>query len=573
MGDELLQAVRKALGLITIAEEESERQAGHGSADEAAAAIPPLHVLLTDDNAFNQKVGVLKLQKYGHTVVVAGSGREALARLEQEKFDLVLMDVQMPEMDGFEATGIIRTREKETGQHMPIIAMTGRAMKGDREQCLAAGMDGYVTKPVQDAALWQAIREVLPAELLNRPRSSSVPAVAPVAAVEASAGVVLDRAVLVARIGGNEKLLNELVEVFREDCGKLVPELRAALLEGDAARLGEAAHSLKGMVAFFGVESATEAARHLEKLGRQGDLSAAQDALGRLSHELDRLDAGLAALLAPTARAAPAAATAPVELVPGEPLTLDPTLMLTRVGGDQNLLRELVEVFCQDCPRMMNEIADAIRSGNATVLNDTAHSLKGMIAFFGIRSATSAALKLETLGRQGDLGQAQTAYAELVREVARLQDGLKPLVEPGAEGTVVRPELRPAVVHEQALPDAGEPATVDTTIMLSRLGGDQNLLRELLDAFLQDCPRLLGEIRDAIQAGDATALNEAAHSLKGMLAFFEVHSVTAAALRLEALGREGNLSEAMAAFRDLEKETTRLQVVLSNLMEQPAASG
>src|SRR5262249_45576700 len=148
LSGDLLEAIRKALGL-TGTNAEADHAARRGG-DDAAAAIPPLRVLLCDDNAFNQKVGTIKLEKRGHTVVVAGSGREAMDGRERETFALVLMDVQMPEMDGFEATGIIRQKEKETGKHMPIIAMTGRAMKGDREECLAAGMDGYVTKPVQD---------------------------------------------------------------------------------------------------------------------------------------------------------------------------------------------------------------------------------------------------------------------------------------------------------------------------------------------------------------------------------------------------------------------------------------
>jgi PAS domain S-box-containing protein len=564
MRGELLQAVRKALGLLP-SEEVGEGETGR-LGDDAALSIPPLRVLLTDDNAFNQKVGTLKLQKYGHTVVVAGSGREALARLEQEPFDLVLMDVQMPEMDGFEATGIIRTKEKETGKHLPIIAMTGRAMKGDREQCLAAGMDGYVTKPVQDAALWRAILEVLPADVLARPRPSRT--TAPTPAAPAPAAALLDRAVLVARIGGNEKLLHELVNVFRDDSDNQVTELRAALLEGNAAKLGEAAHSLKGMVAFFGVDSVTQAALQLEKLGRQGDLGGAQEALGRLTHELDRLKAGLSAILSEPEAPAPQDTPPPVS---AEPLSVDPTVMLTRVGGDEKLLRELVDVFYQDCPRLMSEIATAIRAGNASALNEAAHSLKGMVAFFGMRSVTAAALKLETLGRQGELEQAAGAYTELTREVAQLQQALAPLRSAadassgrgGAQQTIV-PQSKEELCH-------AAPPTFNTTVVLSRLGGDLKLFRELLEAFQQDSPRLLNEMREAIHAGDAATLNEAAHSLKGMVAFFEVRSVTAAALKLEKLGRDGDLSKAEPALADLENEVTRLQEVLITLTDVRAS--
>jgi CheY-like chemotaxis protein len=120
-----------------------------------------LRVLLAEDNAVNQVLASRLLEKHGHTVVVASNGRKALEALERQKFDLVVMDVSMPEMDGFETAAAIRAREGETGSHIPIIAMTAHAMKGDRERCLAAGMDAYVSKPVQARELFEAI-ETLP---------------------------------------------------------------------------------------------------------------------------------------------------------------------------------------------------------------------------------------------------------------------------------------------------------------------------------------------------------------------------------------------------------------------------
>ncbi len=126
----------------------------------AAPSVPrtrPLRVLLAEDNAVSQRLTVRLLEKRGHTTVVAATGKEALAALEREPFDLVLIDVQMPEMDGFEATAAIREREKTTGHHIPIVAMTAHAMTGDEKRCLQAGMDGYVAKPIQIPQLLQAI--------------------------------------------------------------------------------------------------------------------------------------------------------------------------------------------------------------------------------------------------------------------------------------------------------------------------------------------------------------------------------------------------------------------------------
>jgi two-component system sensor histidine kinase/response regulator len=120
-----------------------------------------LRVLLVEDNLINQKVACRLLEKQGHTVVIAENGREALAALEESEFDVVLMDVQMPEMDGFAATAAIREREAGSGRHLPIVALTANAMKGDRERCLQAGMDGYVAKPVQLHVLMREMAEVL----------------------------------------------------------------------------------------------------------------------------------------------------------------------------------------------------------------------------------------------------------------------------------------------------------------------------------------------------------------------------------------------------------------------------
>ena len=124
---------------------------------------PPqgLRILVTEDNPINQRVAVRLLEKQGHTVAVAANGSEALAALERQPFDAVFMDVQMPEMDGLEATAIIRAAERGTGRHLPIIALTAHALTGDRERCLAAGMDGYLAKPVQGADLARALDEVL----------------------------------------------------------------------------------------------------------------------------------------------------------------------------------------------------------------------------------------------------------------------------------------------------------------------------------------------------------------------------------------------------------------------------
>ncbi|HVS35985.1 MAG TPA: response regulator [Gemmataceae bacterium] len=123
--------------------------------------LPPLRILLVEDNLINQKVASRMLEKQGHTVVIANNGKEALAMLAVQNFDAVVMDVQMPEMDGLEATAAIRAGEQGTGRRLPILALTAHAFAGDRERCFQAGMDGYVAKPVQSAQLLAALAEVI----------------------------------------------------------------------------------------------------------------------------------------------------------------------------------------------------------------------------------------------------------------------------------------------------------------------------------------------------------------------------------------------------------------------------
>jgi PAS domain S-box-containing protein len=251
----------------------------------SGGGLRPLRVLLAEDNAFNQKVGVLTLEGAGHTVRVAANGREAVAAWEQEAFDVVLMDVQMPEMDGFEATAAIRAREQAAGRHTPIVAVTAHAMKGDRERCLAAGMDTYVTKPIRTEELWRTIAECLHRKEEGKPENSS--------------GLpppdTLDSAGLLRQVNGDRELLAELVTVFRADSARLRGEIAAGLERGDARAVERAAHTLKGLVRFFGATAAAEVALRLEQLGRAGDLAGGREALARLTAENDRLLAALPA--------------------------------------------------------------------------------------------------------------------------------------------------------------------------------------------------------------------------------------------------------------------------------------
>jgi len=241
-----------------------------------------LHLLVAEDNAVNQRLAKQMLEKRGHTVVVVGNGQEALEALEREAFDLVLMDVQMPLMDGFEATARIREREKSTGTHIPIVAMTAHAMKGDRERCLEAGMDGYVSKPLRSQELFEAVEQ-----WATREAAETAPAPPPPG---------FDWKAALDRVDGDMDLLRELATLFREESPVLLSEIRDALARQDGPAVQRAAHTLKGSVATFGAQEAFEAALQMEMLGRNGDFSKAEAAWAELEAQVAHFESALTTL-------------------------------------------------------------------------------------------------------------------------------------------------------------------------------------------------------------------------------------------------------------------------------------
>jgi len=276
---ELWDAILDALAASASAAEERPQPI----ASSAPAGFHPLRILLAEDNEVNQELVAQMLQRHGHSVVVAGDGRAALAAFDTGGFDLALMDIQMPELDGFAVTAAIRLREEAIGIRMPIVALTAHAMKGDRERCLAAGMDAYLSKPISRAELFAAIAGLVPYD-------SSIPAAPAVAAASASpSGSAFDPTAARARAGGDEELVRKLIGLFVAQSLKLLPEIRSAGERGDGHALERHAHKLKGSLGSFGAARATEAAHRLEILGRNGELGRSRIAIDDLECEVTRL--------------------------------------------------------------------------------------------------------------------------------------------------------------------------------------------------------------------------------------------------------------------------------------------
>jgi two-component system, sensor histidine kinase and response regulator len=267
------------LGSLGCADEEATSAA---STPAAPPATRPLRVLLAEDSLVNQRLAVGLLERHGHRVTIANNGRQALDLVAGDGFDVVLMDVQMPELDGLEATRLIREQEKQTGRHVPIIAMTAHALKGDRERCLECGMDEYVSKPVRERQLLTALHTVL---------GDSVPP-PPLEAAETATPIdsdIINWEVALKVCAGDRELLREIAEAFLEEHPRRMDELRRAIDTADWELLHRAAHTIKGSMRYFSAHAVFDRAFGLEQLAARQTLDGAEEILSLLKQELAKL--------------------------------------------------------------------------------------------------------------------------------------------------------------------------------------------------------------------------------------------------------------------------------------------
>ncbi|HYV34866.1 MAG TPA: response regulator, partial [Gemmataceae bacterium] len=255
-----------------------------------------LKVLLAEDNIVNQKVAVSLMQRNGHLVQVACNGQEAVDAWHKDVFDLILMDVQMPVLDGLSATAVIRRAELATGHHVPIIGVTAHALTGDRERFLQAGMDGYVSKPIRPELLWKEVLRLVPepedAEASSSPMDSSVVAVKQYS----QTAEALNRDQLYEQFAGDQDSLREIIAIAPTECDRLLREIHAALERGNAEDLERAAHSLKGTVGSIAARTAHACAARLEQLARQNNLGDAASTAVELDKHIQLLQVALATL-------------------------------------------------------------------------------------------------------------------------------------------------------------------------------------------------------------------------------------------------------------------------------------
>jgi signal transduction histidine kinase/DNA-binding response OmpR family regulator len=272
----LLHSIRAAIATT------SEYAIPKATNSDGARPAKQLRILLAEDNAVNQRVASALLERRGHTVVCAANGKEAVNQFDAN-FDLVLMDIQMPEMGGFEATAVIRRMEEAMNIRVPIVALTARAMKGDREQCIAAGMDSYLSKPIRPADLYDTIDEL----------SSVSDSVDVTPLNQHQKDFKLDMNALNALTGGNADLLTDLASMFIADSRDMLDRIEAAIEHDDPETLEAVAHSLKGSAATLTGYDAAASAAQLEELGRTMRASMGREIYTRLESQVHSLNSAL----------------------------------------------------------------------------------------------------------------------------------------------------------------------------------------------------------------------------------------------------------------------------------------
>jgi len=272
---DLLDAIIKSLSKEKMPAEKRLNNDGPGQ----DSLLPSLNILVAEDTPFNQKYIRRLLDSRQCRATIVDNGRLAIEAMAKQDFDLVLMDVQMPEMDGLTATTMIREQEKQTHRHMPIIAMTAHAMRGDRERCIEAGMDDYVSKPISSSTLLEAIYRVAP---LSARDAGSASAAEPSESVDDTDELTA----LLEAFNNDGAFFKDVADMFISDYPPMVATVKKAIADEDSALLSRTAHALKGIARNFQVDGAADAAQQLELLAEQGQFETAQDLSRDLADEL-----------------------------------------------------------------------------------------------------------------------------------------------------------------------------------------------------------------------------------------------------------------------------------------------
>ncbi len=576
--------------------------------DERAAAV---RLLLVEDNLTNQKVATLLLKRLGFTAHIANNGLEALSAFEKQDYDLVLMDVQMPEMDGFQATQALRQQITDDQRRPYIIAMTAHAMQGYREKCLSIGMDDYVTKPVHRDDLLAALQRGIDTKQIALPQQTEAAATtaAELTSLSSDSGMLATEArinKLAAEIHdtlntlteGDTELSEELLRTYVETSQPLLEQLQAGAEQKQTDPIERAAHSLKSSSASIGAKSLSQHSKILETQARAGDLSGVNSKVAALSKEYFNVLQALHKLYAidipqmPTfelhddQRGAEPSPKEPAETIPAPVSTEDDVsahinaryaILLSEMqstldmltDGEEEILHELVDAYLSSGSELVAQIQQAAQQQDAGLLERAAHSLKSSSASLGAERLSQQSKKLELQGRAGDLQDVSEQARALYREyqaVSKALHQIRGIATEDHQASVVQSDSAEARVQTADL-DALQKQLWKT--MHALVGMEEpEIFKELVSTYMDSAAQLLDDILKAAQTENGEALSRAAHTLKSSSANLGAAVLAEYCQTLEQLGREGQLGKAKQLLPQCEQTYQDVQQALMQLSER-----
>ncbi len=577
-----------------------------------------LRILLVEDNFTNQKVALLILKRMGYTADVANNGVEALQAMNRKLYNCILMDVQMPEMDGMEATRQIREKWRNPMERPYIVAMTAHALQGYREKCLNAGMDDYVTKPVRPEELEAALNrclEQLPLEHVTREdarKTQPADETPPPATDAAPAGKFSGgtehklyeeiREALYSLAGEEEEIIRELIATYLESGDQLIRELRQGYEAHNLHQLERSAHSLKSSSASLGAATLAKLCLELESQGREGVETQLAEKIARAEEEFRQVANVLTLLLNPEADQTPPAPVSESASPPSPPPQTAQdlpelkqeinTALHSLVGeGEDEIVRELISAYQEGGKNLIPALSRAVAEQDAALLERSAHSLKSSSGSIGAVPLAKLCQQLEKQGRLKDLtGIAEkvdtacneyTRVNQVLEEILAELDGVPPPPSPGPE------------MPASPLPMAGDTSTakVENAVDTERLalfkqqikenirmlmGEDEpELMRELLDAYTQEGDRLVKTLWEGLRQGDSEKIWHTAHSLKSSSGNLGMTELADMALELEQQGKHQQMDGLEEKIRRFEQEYLQASLAIGQLMglepETPAS--
>jgi len=554
----------------------------------------PLRILLAEDNVTNQKVATLILKRMGYTIDIASNGAEAVQAVTRQTYDVVLMDVQMPEMDGFEATKHIIEHWPNREQRPYVIAMTAHALKGYREKCLEAGMEDYVTKPVRPEELATALmrspryqRIVTNAENYRQTVDSSPKATPGEPLVKAVPAVKKDESLeslqkqiqqaLVTLIGVNDvDIYRELIETYLDCSDKLVNSLQMAIENNDASLLEQAAHSLKSSSASLGAARLAELCKQLETQGRTQDMQDAASKVDNVVTEYDQIKQALNNILNTSSQNVSDTASnhqiipqAVVDTV--EPIEVSDVIELEQqvrealialIGiDDADICQELIETYLEGSIALTNHLRAAVTEHSPDKLEQAAHSLKSSSASLGATKLAELCKQLEMQGRAKDMTKVSERVSHTLAEFAQVRAALEKII--GKTSTAA--SLPIGIVK---ISDAQLQADIENTLYALIGGNEPEIICNLIAAYIDEGEQLMTTLRQAIAKQDNKTMISVAHSLKSSTSNLGVKGLADLFQILESHEAVNDFEQIKSTLVHIEIQYQQLVTVLTQIKKK-----